>query len=287
MTAQISDILQESGKKFELLCEPRLPADRQRLALRRRQSKSAGILRSTACWRGYQATWRIRDGRLFLVRIAGDWHLKGKEPLFARWITAVLRIAHGRMLGYVHMGYASVYEWDELVAVEQGKVTQRIRIDNRDVPDPVTHASRITDAVKRMGVAAARHACADDGEEWVELGLCQIAGTGHHGDETTGRRLQLGWPLTLLPEPDNPHDANAIAVHLGRLKIGYVPRDRTAGILQVIREGRHVRANVIQVADPDAGPWLDATMVIESRLAGGGQPTVEVSPHPPISRRIR
>jgi hypothetical protein len=54
-----------------------------------------------------------------------------------------------------------------------------------------------------------------------------VAGTSHRQDALQGRAFALGEPVKLIPEPDNPHDRNAIAVwDTNRRKhIGYVPAD--------------------------------------------------------------
>lgn len=39
------------------------------------------------------------------------------------------------------------------------------------------------------------------------------------------KNCKIGDPVTLEPEPDNPHDENAIAIHMADSNmIGYVPR---------------------------------------------------------------
>jgi len=47
---------------------------------------------STACWRGYIATWEIKDGRLYLVELSDrhTYRLEGDEPLFAEWFSGAL-----------------------------------------------------------------------------------------------------------------------------------------------------------------------------------------------------
>jgi hypothetical protein len=97
----------------------------------------------SACWRGYVATWEVKDGKLFLNRVvegscsnnAPEIPLEkifpGKKgPIEATWYTGTLRIPRGKMLEYVHMGYSSRYEKTLLIHIEKGKVTKEELIDN-------------------------------------------------------------------------------------------------------------------------------------------------------------
>lgn len=68
--------------------------------------------------------------------------------------------------------------------------------------------------------------------------------------------LRAGAPLELVPEPDNPHDSEAIALRYHGTKIGYVPADENA-VLSVMCFYGHAaafEARVLQV-DPEAAPW--------------------------------
>lgn len=66
-----------------------------------------GFIRTTACWRRYIGEWALREGRLYLVRITGRYELIG-EPLFADWVTQVLRVPMSRARArYVHAGFAT------------------------------------------------------------------------------------------------------------------------------------------------------------------------------------
>lgn len=52
-----------------------------------------------------------------------------------------------------------------------------------------------------------------------------------YGDHTKAVNLQAGSSLTLIPEPNNPYDPNAILVYHNSTKIGYVPREDTWKLL--------------------------------------------------------
>lgn len=88
------------------------------------------LLASTACWRGYQGTWEIKAGRLYLVAIRGRFQVREGEPLLADWFTGVLRVPKGEILQYVHMGFGSVHEQEVHVKIERGLVVSTRVVDN-------------------------------------------------------------------------------------------------------------------------------------------------------------
>jgi hypothetical protein len=89
------------------------------------------ILGSTACWRGYQGTWEIKDGRFYLVGLRGRFQLRNGTPVLADWFSGVLRVPKGERLQYVHMGYGSVYEQELHIKIDNGVVVKTRTIDNR------------------------------------------------------------------------------------------------------------------------------------------------------------
>jgi len=59
-----------------------------------------------------------------------------------------------------------------------------------------------------------------------------VAGTSHRADELQDDAFAPGKALTLVAEPDNEYDADAIGVWDAdrRLQVGYVPADFAAGL---------------------------------------------------------
>ncbi len=97
---------------------------------------------STACWRCYVGEWDITLDRLYLIGIRADYK-DGTEVtlgslfpgydsrVFAHWYSGVLSIPQGDLVEYVHMGYASVYERDLLLSVEQGVIVDsQVRVNS-------------------------------------------------------------------------------------------------------------------------------------------------------------
>jgi hypothetical protein len=73
-----------------------------------------------------------------------------------------------------------------------------------------------------------------------------IAGGWHHGLLAMRDRLALGERLVLRAEPDNPHDANAVAVHHadGRM-LGYVPRAANEPLVRLLTQGACIEAEIV------------------------------------------
>ena len=136
MTAQIHEVLFIDGEQMSMAFCPPLPTDHPRIVAEdfemvAKRSDEHRILFSTACWRGYQGTWKIENGRLFLVKLEGRYRLDGSEPLLANWFTGVLRVPRGEQLRYVHMGFGTVFEMEIHVKIENGVVVASRTIDNR------------------------------------------------------------------------------------------------------------------------------------------------------------
>ncbi len=140
MTAQATETLIYKGQQLSL-CET--PLDDYLV------SAGSGIefeSPSTALWRGYVGTWEVIADRLYLVALEGFQMVDGKftevgladvfpdfpQGLFAHWYSGELRCPRGKLLNYVHGGYASTYEEDLFIAVEKGVVTgERLLVNGK------------------------------------------------------------------------------------------------------------------------------------------------------------
>ncbi|HEX2623395.1 MAG TPA: hypothetical protein VHL11_24710 [Phototrophicaceae bacterium] len=140
MTAQFHEHLILEGTPTSMAFCPPIPTDHPQIVALTQEEVSAGIeagainrfVHSTACWRGYIGTWELKDGKFYLVSISGHFKVISPEPIFADWVTAVLRIPEGERLHYVHMGFGSVYEFERHIKIEKGLVLDERRIDNRN-----------------------------------------------------------------------------------------------------------------------------------------------------------
>jgi len=88
---------------------------------------------STACWRGYIATWNLINDSLFLTSIVSCADSKlnadlnklfpneiSENGIFAKWFKGSIDIPSGKLLEYVHMGFESIYENEVVLEIDEG-----------------------------------------------------------------------------------------------------------------------------------------------------------------------
>jgi len=81
-----------------------------------------------------------------------------------------------------------------------------------------------------------------------------LAGSQYYALSTVWREIQAGDALTLVREPDNRHDANAVRVEWQGRKLGYVPRAGNRVIAAAMDAGERLTARVSSVND-NKNPW--------------------------------
>jgi hypothetical protein len=149
-TSQAPDVLIYDNKIYDLFANP-LESFYTKRNNRPPFRIRPDVMGSSSNWRGYVATWEIKDEVLYLRaidawicdsdeyvtdkckkadlrEIFGESCLKGKVR--ATRFSGHLRIPDGKLLHYVHMGYGSVYEREIILAVESGKVIGKTAVDN-------------------------------------------------------------------------------------------------------------------------------------------------------------
>lgn len=138
MTAQVHEELILNGERVTMACTPDLPEHHPRILEMPQwqpEREEDEEIFSTACWRQYIGTWEIRGERLYLRRLRGRLTLTGDEPLPADWFSGTLHVPRGEMLHYVHMGFASVFEEELRITVEEGRITEMETLDHRGPSD--------------------------------------------------------------------------------------------------------------------------------------------------------
>lgn len=138
-TAQHPDYLIYKGDTLLLYSNP-LEGWLERLPQRPKELESG----STACWRGYSATWLLENDQLFLLEIQpGCNREKAVIPLrrwfqpdaqgrvAANWVNGKLDVPLGKMLRYEHMGYETIHEKDWLLTFQQGRLIGQRTYQNR------------------------------------------------------------------------------------------------------------------------------------------------------------
>lgn len=136
MTAQVGERLIYEGEELWMSSYPELPAEHPRVVYLGFDEMKIGddvpsFVFSTACWRQYVGTWELRDGRLYLNDVKGSYRMTGGEPIFAEWVSGVLRVPRGKVLSYVHMGFETVTEEDLFFSIEKGVLVKTWTVDNR------------------------------------------------------------------------------------------------------------------------------------------------------------
>ena len=81
-----------------------------------------------------------------------------------------------------------------------------------------------------------------------------LAGFQYHAGKTLWPQMQVGDVLTLIREPDNPHDAKAVRVEWRGHKIGYVPRRENADVARFMDGGQTLTARIVRLAEV-RDPW--------------------------------
>jgi hypothetical protein len=66
---------------------------------------------------------------------------------------------------------------------------------------------------------------------------CYIAGLQYYEVLEVWKDLQIGQFVQLIPEPENPHDPNAVGVAYGLHKLGYLPRSQNKAVSKILPAG--------------------------------------------------
>ena len=107
------------------------------------EKRPDGGIMSTALWRGYVAYFEIIEDQLFVTDIKiqvpdkkskDDYDTKwlsvfkqvfpNKEKVKINWYTGILILPYGKIVEYVHMGYASTYSKYWLLEIDKGNFNE-------------------------------------------------------------------------------------------------------------------------------------------------------------------
>lgn len=81
-----------------------------------------------------------------------------------------------------------------------------------------------------------------------------LAGFQYHAGKALWPRMRVGDALTLIREPDNPHDTKAVRVEWQGHHIGYVPRRENADVARFMDGGQALVARITRLAEV-RDPW--------------------------------
>jgi hypothetical protein len=112
---------------------------------------------STACWRGYRATWKIEDGKLYLLKIADCCNSEIRADLklifgnelinnkvLANWYSGEIIIPVGKNIYGEHMGYSNVHEFEDILEIKEGEILKTNRVDNRKTSLEYLNSDKLT-----------------------------------------------------------------------------------------------------------------------------------------------
>ncbi|MDE6267200.1 MAG: hypothetical protein K2M07_07625 [Muribaculaceae bacterium] len=144
-TAQYSEVMYDGGSR-KFLCTLLLEGDSTSFP-RIKERLPQGVT-STALWRNYIGYWKIKNDSLFLDSVLvmdgsdnfrpidiDDIYAPKQTPsgYFADWVNDSLRVVSGEIVNYIHMGWASQWENEEFITVENGIVKKRVCKNHRQV----------------------------------------------------------------------------------------------------------------------------------------------------------
>lgn len=95
---------------------------------------------------------------------------------------------------------------------------------------------------------------AAEGEIRILIQSSPLAGSQYYAVDEVQAKMQVGDALTLIREPGNAHDPNAIRVEWQGRKLGYVPRAENRALAAAIDAGERVVAR-IKTLRADGDPW--------------------------------
>jgi len=91
-----------------------------------------------------------------------------------------------------------------------------------------------------------------------------IAGYQYHAGPSLEEELRVGEPLTLVREPENPHDPFAVRLDWQGRNLGYLPRNENAEIARLLDAGEALVASIAGI-DREAEPWERVRVRVEAR----------------------
>lgn len=81
-----------------------------------------------------------------------------------------------------------------------------------------------------------------------------LAGFQYHAAPALWNDLRTGEPLTLIREPDNPHDANAVRVEWRGRLLGYLPKAENRAVAAEMDRGGRVEGRIARLRE-QRNPW--------------------------------
>ncbi|HOP06696.1 MAG TPA: hypothetical protein PLF13_05315 [candidate division Zixibacteria bacterium] len=231
-TAQNADRIIVEGSEYSLFNEP---LEWYFAKYCKRPQVLTGGIRSTDCWRGYVATWELQHDSLFLIKVSKEYPIAtgahqtewcelplnelipgADYPLFASWFSGILCLPQGKLLNYVHLGYASRYEKNMVFALDSGCVTARGVVENK-------YADKFQSDADRKWVALGEPP--KDPGKWFDarlFGCKEISLLLEKGDTVVTRGIINGladMPTLWIPSTDTTEGATCMLSGMTKSKL--------------------------------------------------------------------
>lgn len=145
MAAQLPDKILLDGEQLNLYSNPL-----EQFWINTKKVRPPFIT-SPECSRGYIAGWEIRNNKLLLKEIEGNYErnfiffrkparysLKKlfprskNRPVSANWFSGKLRVPIGSMTRYNHSGYDSRFEKEFIITIQKGEVVKMVTLDFKE-----------------------------------------------------------------------------------------------------------------------------------------------------------
>ena len=89
---------------------------------------------------------------------------------------------------------------------------------------------------------------ADGASARIVVQHAPLAGFVYYDGQSVWDRMKTGDRLTLIREPGNPHDGNAVRIEWQGRMLGYVPRKDNADLARQMDHGAAVEARITSLA---------------------------------------
>ena len=108
--------------------------------------------------------------------------------------------------------------------------------------------------VALLAFAGVSHAWADEPGTRILVQNSPLAGFQFHEGKQLWKELKVGDALTLVREPDNPHDPRAVRVDWNGHVLGYVPRAENEAVARQLDRGNRLEARIVRM-NKSRDPW--------------------------------
>lgn len=92
------------------------------------------------------------------------------------------------------------------------------------------------------------------------LNRCYVAGLQYHPG--IGLKLKNGEKIKTVRDPENPYDANAVALYSKGVKLGYIPKKENTTLAMLMDQDAALHARV-EHFDEEAKSWERVEIVVE------------------------